>query len=183
MRALPCCLPQHSGIFRASSRHLMREIVAPGKEAMTIDKSPHATASSSAGSCGRCSAGATCVPADKRLRDLVRLRLLTRRTQGNTKADAVVVAERRGEPVAVRRPTSPGDVVPTSATERAERAGRRPVLPVGRQFGRQAGGAGLGFDVADRRRPLRCSASQLVIAALPSDLVGLQRKRSWAAEN
>ena len=59
---------------------------------MTIDKSPRATASSSSGSYGHCSAGATCVPVDKRLRDLVRLRLLTRRTQGNTKADAVVFA-------------------------------------------------------------------------------------------
>ena len=60
-----------------------------GKGGMTIDKSPRATASSSSGSYGRCSAGATCVPTDKRLRDLVRLRLLTRRTQGNTKAEVV----------------------------------------------------------------------------------------------
>ena len=84
--------------------------MTPGKEDMTIDKSPRATASSSSGSC---SAGATCVPADKRLRDLVRLRLLTRRTQRNTKA--AVEAERRVAPVAARRPTNHGDVGPTAA--------------------------------------------------------------------
>ena len=97
----------------------------PRKEDTTIGKSPRATASSSSGSYGRCSAGATCVPADKRLRDPVRLRLLTRRTQGNTKAE-VVVAERREPPAVGRRPTIPGSAVPTAATLHAGRARRRP---------------------------------------------------------
>ena len=61
------------------------------------------------------------MPADKRLRDLVRLRLLTRRTQGNTKADAAVAAAaaRRVAPVAARRPTIPGVEAPTAATGHA----------------------------------------------------------------
>ena len=88
--------------------------MTPGKEDMTIGKPPRATASSSSGSYGRCSAGATCVPADRRLRDLVRLRLLTRRTQGNTKAVVAATARRVG-PVLDRRPTIPGDAAPTAA--------------------------------------------------------------------
>ena len=47
--------------------------------------------------------------------------LLARRAQANTKAE-VVVAERRAEPEAVRRPTITGGVVPTAATEHAGRA-------------------------------------------------------------
>ena len=54
---------------------------------------------------------------------LMRIRLLVRRTQANTKAEAVAVeAVRREVPVAVRRPTRPGGVEPTAATEHAGRA-------------------------------------------------------------
>ena len=86
--------------------------MTPGKEDTTTDKQRLATASSSSGISGRCSADATCVPADKRLRDLVRLRLLTRRTQGNTKAAAVYSVHDHGrvEPITSRRPTMPGVV-------------------------------------------------------------------------
>ena len=52
---------------------------------------------------------------------LMRLRLLARRTQGNTKAVAVD-AERRHAPAAVRRRTTLGVVEPTAATAHAERA-------------------------------------------------------------
>ena len=37
VRALPCCLPQHSGRFRASSRHLMREIVTQNGPGFSSD--------------------------------------------------------------------------------------------------------------------------------------------------
>jgi hypothetical protein len=67
------------------------------------------------------------VPADKRLRDLVRLRLLTRRTQGNTKA-VVVVAGRRVAPVV--------------------RLGKMEVLPLGGRGGKIPGPAQAG----DRRQ-------------------------------
>ncbi len=53
-------------------------------------------------------------------RQLNRLRLLARRTQGNTKAE--VVAARRPVPDAVRRPTKPGGAAPTAATAHAGRA-------------------------------------------------------------
>ena len=99
--------------------------MTPGKEDTTTDKPRLATASSSSGISGRCSADATCVPADKRLRDLVRIRLLTRRTQGNTKAE-VADAGRRVGSVAVRQPTIPGTVGPTAATVHTGRARRRP---------------------------------------------------------
>ena len=56
---------------------------------------------------------------------LMRLRLLVRRTQGNTKA-AVADAVRRIVPAAVRRPTSLGGGVPTAATAHAVRGGCRP---------------------------------------------------------
>ena len=62
-------------------------------------------------------------PTDNSLRerpDLLRLRLLDRRIQVNTKAEVVVeVVARRLEPVAVRRPTIPGGAVPTANTVRA----------------------------------------------------------------
>ena len=106
---------------RTRTRGGRRNSAMPEREDMTIDKSPRASASSSSGSYGRCSADATYVPTDKRLRDLVRLRLLTSRTQGNTKAE-VVEAERSGAPGAVRRPTIPGAGVPTATKGNAVRA-------------------------------------------------------------
>jgi hypothetical protein len=57
----------------------------------------------------------------------LRLRLLARRTQGNTKADKAV-ADRRLEPGAVRRPTNPGAAEPTAATAHAVRASSRTCL-------------------------------------------------------
>ena len=51
--------------------------------------------------------------------------LLSRRTQGNTKAEADGAA-RRQVPAAVRRPTKPGGVAPTAATDHAARAFCRP---------------------------------------------------------
>jgi len=52
---------------------------------------------------------------------LLRLRLLARRTQADAKAE-VVVAVRRDEPAAERRPTNHGGVAPTAATLHAVRA-------------------------------------------------------------
>ena len=57
------------------------------------------------------------MPTDK----LPRLRLLARRTQGNTKAVTDVAARRR-DPVAVRRPTELGGEAKTAATQHAVRA-------------------------------------------------------------
>ena len=74
---------------------------------------------------GRGGGGATCVPADKRLRSLARLRLLARRTQGNTKAEGVA-DDRRGFPEAERRPALLGTAEPSAATDHAGRARRRP---------------------------------------------------------
>ena len=62
-------------------------------------------------------------PSSLRLRTsltCLRLGLLARRTQGNTKA--VEDAVRRHEPAAARRPTILGGAVPTAATEHAVRA-------------------------------------------------------------
>ena len=58
-------------------------------------------------------------------RQLPRLRLLARRTQANTKAEAAE-AGRRAEPIAVRRPAILGGAEPTAATEHAVRARCRP---------------------------------------------------------
>ncbi len=62
------------------------------------------------------------VPTLEDFAHLMRLRLLARRTQGNTKAVADVADRRPPEPVAARRPTTLGGEVPTAATEHAARA-------------------------------------------------------------